>query len=84
MTEANQNKMLMISCIFFLFILIITILSAVYFPKSKIVHYDDMIPACYDISYFKDLRSNLCFATVNNTMNLTCVPCDSVKMFFKK
>lgn len=43
-----------------------------------------------NLSYFKDHRTNLCFAALNSqssngymVTSITCVPCDSVKKFLK-
>lgn len=39
-----------------------------------------------ELTYFRDEKTNLCFATINSqssagyfTTSITCVPCDSVK-----
>lgn len=40
----------------------------------------------YDLSYFKDERTGLCFATLTSintagsTVSITCVPCDSITL----
>ena len=38
-----------------------------------------------EIRYFKDLRTNLCFAErgYGDSYTMTCVPCDSITLFLK-
>ena len=53
--------------------------------KSKMYGTNDGTSSSIEINYFKDDRTNLCFAERGrvDSYTMTCVPCDSVKQFIK-